>query len=116
MPHSKGFTFRSDKRRGDPVAIGEVVEALLSEGVFARGMPITTLATKWPQLVGEGLAQATEPVSLQDGVLVMRASDGPWGAQATYFVDEIRTRADELLGPGSVTAVRIVVGEQRNRR
>lgn len=116
MPHSKGFTFRKDQRRSDPVAIGEVVEALLSEGVFARGMPIATLATKWPELVGEGLAQATEPVSLEGGVLVVRASDGPWGAQATFFVDEIRTRADQLLGPGSVTAVRIVVGEQRNRR
>jgi len=116
VPHSKGFTFRKDQRRGDPVAIGEVVEALLSEGVFARGMPIATLATKWPEIVGEGLARATEPVSLEGGVLLVRASDGPWGAQATFFVDEIRTRADRLLGEGSVTAVRIIIGDQRNRR
>ncbi|MGZ4150474.1 MAG: DUF721 domain-containing protein [Actinomycetota bacterium] len=120
MPHSKGFAHRKERRSGDPVPIGEIVDGLLAEDVFARGMPVAKLAQRWPALVGERLAEATKPVSLEGGVLVVRASDGPWGAQARYLVEEIRKRADEALGGGVVHSVRVVVGpgpsEPRNRR
>ena len=120
MPHSKGFGRRADKRTADLVTIGDVVDALMEEDVFSRGMPIATLARRWPELVGERLARATQPASLEGGVLLVRASDGPWGAQARYLAEQIRERADAALGTGSVKAVRIVVGsgarEARNRR
>lgn len=116
MPHSKGFAHRKDRRSGDPVSIGEVVDGLLSEAVFARGMPVARLIRAWPELVGERLAKAAQPVSLEGGVLTIRAEDGPWGSQVKYLAEEIRRRADEALGGGVVTSVRIVVGGQRNRR
>jgi hypothetical protein len=109
VPHSKGFARRKDRRSDDPVPIGDVVEGLLREDVFARGMPIATLLQGWPELVGERLAAATAPVALEGGVLTVRAADGPWGSQARYLVDEIRQRADEALGGGAVRSVRIVV-------
>ena len=80
MPHSKGFGRRADRRTGDPVPIGDVVDALMREDVFSRGMPIATLARRWPELVGERLARATQPASLEGGILVVRASDGPVGS------------------------------------
>jgi len=120
MPHSKGFGRRVDRRTGDPVPIGDVVDALLREDVFSRGMPIATLARRWPELVGERLARATKPASLEGGILLIRASDGPWGAQARFLAEQIRERADAALGTGSVKAVRIVVSsgawDERNRR
>src|SRR5215470_19947228 len=120
MPHSKGFGRRKDPRTRDLVQIGAVVDALMEEDVFSRGMPIATLARRWPELVGERLARATQPASLDGGVLLVRASDGPWGAQARYLADEIRERADQALGKGSVRTVRVVVGsgasDRRNRR
>lgn len=120
MPHSKGFAGRRERRSGDPVSIGEIVDQLLADDVFARGIPVVTLIRAWPELVGEGLAKATTPVSLEGTILTVRAADGPWGAQATYFTEQIRERAEQALGAGSVTAVKIVVGsrtsEPRNRR
>ena len=110
MPHSKGFAGRKDRRSADAVSIGDVVDALLKENEFSRGMPVARLAQAWPELLGERLAVATQPVSLEGGVLVVRAVDGPWGAQVKYFVEEIRRRADEALGGGVVTSVRIVIG------
>jgi hypothetical protein len=79
-------------------------------------MPVARLIRAWPELVGERLAQATMPESLEGGVLTIRAADGPWGSQARYLTEEIRKRADEALGGGAVTSVRIVVSGQRNRR
>jgi predicted nucleic acid-binding Zn ribbon protein len=102
------------------VPIGDVVDELLADDLFAPGIPIATLIRTWPALVGEGLAKATTPVSLDGTILTVRASDGPWGAQARYFTEQIRARADTALGEGSVTAVRIVVAghgsSTRNRR
>ena len=120
MPHSKGFARRRDRRSEDPVSIGDVVDELLRDEAFAPGIPIATLIQDWPELVGESLAKATAPVSLEGRILTVRAADGPWGAQARYFTEQIRERADRALGEGSVTAVRIVFaprpGEPRNRR
>jgi hypothetical protein len=116
MPHSKGFARRKDRRSTDPVPIGEIVDGLMEEDVLRRGMPVARLARAWPELVGERLARATQPVSLEGGVLTIRASDGPWGSQARYLVEQIRERADQALGGGAVTTVRIVVAGQRNRR
>jgi hypothetical protein len=116
MPHSKGFAQRRDARSSDPVAIGDIVERLLDEDLFRRGVPLADLARRWPELVGERLGEATAPVSLEGGCLVVAATDGPWGSQARYLAEEIRRRADEALGGGAVTTVRVVVRSERNRR
>ena len=116
MPHSKGFASRKDRRSGDPVPIGEIVDALMEEDVLRRGLPIAKLARAWPDLVGERLGEATRPVALEGGILTVRASDGPWGSQAKYLAEEIRMRADAALGTGSVNGIRVVVDDGRNRR
>jgi hypothetical protein len=113
MPQSKGFRGRKDPRSAEPVSIGEVVEGLLGEELLARGMPVAKLASTWPDVVGERLAAETSPLSLEEGLLTVGASTGPWGAQARFLNQEICRRANEALGEGSVRTVRIVV---RNRR
>lgn len=109
VPHAKGFGEREDVRSGDAVSIGDVVEGLLAEEVFSRGMPIAQLASTWPQLVGERLGAETSPLSLEAGVLTVGVSNGPWGAQARFLHEEIRRRADEALGGDKVQSVQIVV-------
>jgi|SoimicmetaTmtHAB_FD_contig_31_2735850_length_583_multi_3_in_0_out_0_2 predicted nucleic acid-binding Zn ribbon protein len=120
MPHSKGFGRRKDRRASDPVPIGNVLDELLEQDELSRGIPIATLMRRWPELVGERLGTATRPASLEGGILTVSASDGPWGAQAKYLTEEIRSRADEALGGGVVRAVRVVIvgppSETRNRR
>ena len=109
MPHSKGFRHRKDERTLRETPIGEVVEGLLKERAFARGMSIGRLASGWADVVGPRLAAESAPVSLEGGVLVVAATTGPWGAQVRFLADRIRVRADEALGAGSVATVRVVV-------
>jgi hypothetical protein len=116
MPHSKGFASRRDRRSVEAVSIGEIVERLMEEDILRRGLPIAKLARAWPEIVGERLGEATKPLSLEGGILTVRAADGPWGAQAKYLAEEIRTRADAALGAGSVSGIRVVVDDARNRR
>jgi predicted nucleic acid-binding Zn ribbon protein len=112
MPRAKGFGKRIDPPSNEPVPIGDVLDHLMAEQVFARGMPVARLAASWSDVVGERLASETAPASLEDGVLTVTATSGPWGAQARFLHEEIRRRADEALGGDTVRSVRIVV---RNR-
>jgi predicted nucleic acid-binding Zn ribbon protein len=113
MPRAKGFPRRTDGPSTEPVELGEVIDNLLSEQVFARGMPVARLAAAWTSVMGERLASETAPATLEGGVLVVTATSGPWGAQARFLHEEIRRRADEALGGDQVLAVRIVVRNPR---
>lgn len=113
MPHSKGFARRKDARSGDPVSLGDIVDGLMAEEVFSRGMPLAELTSRWPTIVGERLARETSPLTFESGVLTVGASNGPWGAQARFLHEAIRTRADEALSSHTVRAVKIVVRPAR---
>ncbi len=112
MPDAKGFGGRREPRSDDPVAIGDIVDALMARKAFSRGMPVAELASRWPAVVGERLAGETAPMALDEGVLTVGVSNGPWGAQARFLQEEIRRNADEALGGGRVSSIRIIV---RNR-
>ena len=111
MPHSKGWRGRKDERTLLETPIGEIVDGLMRERTFARGVPIGTLASGWAGVVGPRLAAESAPVSLESGVLVVAASDGPWGAQVRFLGDEIRRKANEALGSAEVRRVHVVVRE-----
>jgi predicted nucleic acid-binding Zn ribbon protein len=109
MPSSKGWRGRRDERTMQDTLIGEVVDGLLRERTFARGLPIGRLASDWRAVVGQRLASESAPVSLEGGVLVVAASTGPWGAQARFLAREIANRANRSLGSELVRTVQIVV-------
>lgn len=113
MPGPKGWRRRRGERTSSEVPLGEVIEEVMRRPEFARGAPIARLASSWEALVGPRLAAETSPVSLERGVLMVAAASGPWGAQARFLAEEIRRRANELLGEQTVRRVHVVVRENR---
>lgn len=109
MPSSKGWRGRRDERSLRETSIGDIVDRLMGERVLARGVPIGKLAASWPQVVGPRLASESAPVSLENGVLVVAATTGPWGAQARFLAAEIGNRANVALGSKQVRTVRVVI-------
>lgn len=112
MPHSKGFGHRRHRSSADPVPLGEVVDALMADEVFSRGIPVAKLAAEWPRVVGERLAAETAPAALEDGTLTIRATNGPWGAQARFLGEQIRVNANRALGSDDVRMVRVMIGDR----
>ena len=109
MPHSKGWRTRKDERTLRETPIGEIVDGLLRERVFARGRPIGRLASGWVAVVGPRLAAESAPVSLDGGVLVVATSTGPWGAQVRFLAGEIQKNANAALGRDEVRRVQVIV-------
>jgi hypothetical protein len=113
MPHPRGWDRRDDPRTGEPTPIGQIVDGLLDRQIFARGMPVARLVADWPNIVGPRLSAETVPAELEGGVLTIHATTGPWGMQAGFLKEEIRRRADEALGGGTIEEVRVVVRNSR---
>lgn len=116
MPNSKGWNARrprGDPRTGDVVRLGEIVDGLMREEVFSRGIPVAELASRWRQIVGERLAAETAPASFEDGLLIVSATNGPWGAQARFLNEQIRLKANQALGSDVIKTVRVVIRNSR---
>jgi predicted nucleic acid-binding Zn ribbon protein len=109
MPSSKGWRGRRDQRSADDTPLGQVLDGLLLERSFARGVPIGRLSERWTELVGPRLGSASAPVSLDGETLVVAASSGPWGAQVRFLAEEIRGKVNAELGDGVVRRVQVVV-------
>ena len=90
MPNAKGWRSRRDERTGEAISLGDVVDGLMREEVFSRGIPVAELASKWRQIVGDRLAAETAPAALEGGLLTVSATNGPWGAQARFLHEQIR--------------------------
>lgn len=98
-----------------PSPIGDLVGGLASKRGWGSRLEGARIFAAWPDLVGEEVARRCEPVRLAGGVLVVRAESSAWATQLTYLTATIVRRADEVLRPGLVREVRIVIaGAERS--
>ena len=51
---------------------------------------------------------------VEGGILLVAATDGPWGAQARFLGEEIRKQANQALGGEAVKRVHVVVDPGRS--
>ena len=90
--------------------LSEPVARLLGRPGWAERMGAAQVASRWTEIVGADLAQHCEPVRTAGRVLTVRAESSAWATQLRYFTTHIAEQVDAVLGAGSVTEVRIVVG------
>jgi predicted nucleic acid-binding Zn ribbon protein len=88
-----------------------VLDNLATEGTLASGLALGELGRRWAAVVGERLARECAPAALHAGVLVVRASSSAWAAQVRFLAEEIRRRADDVMGGGVVRDVKVTVQE-----
>lgn len=76
----------------DPLAIGAALDALTKssgwDGLIAR----ENVVLRWPEIAGPDVAQHSEPVSLEQGMLTVRCDSTAWAKQLQYMRADILTR------------------------
>ena len=60
---------------------------------------LTELANRWGELVGPALVEATRPIELIEGVLVVGCEDPAWASQIGWMENQIKDRFAEVF-PG----------------
>jgi predicted nucleic acid-binding Zn ribbon protein len=98
------------RRISPPTAVADTLEALVRRRGWDERLRGATAWTRWEDIVGADMARRCEPVRLAGGTLVVRAESTVWATQLRYLTPQLQANALEVLGAGSVTAIRIVIG------
>ena len=94
----------------DPRPVSDLVRALVDRRGWQERMSFGRLRQDWAEVVGEGVAARSEPVSLRDGVLSIRADGAAWATELTLLSRSIVDKVDSYLGGGAVREVRVSAG------
>lgn len=98
----------------EPRPVDSALSAYASSRGWARRLEGARIHGVWLEIAGAQLAAHTSPARLHGGVLVIHVTSSSWAAQVPYFASQIITKANEVLGEGSVTQV--VVARSRDLR
>ena len=63
---------------------------------------------RWPELVGEEVAQHATPESFGDGTLVVRTDSTAWATQLKLLAPAVVRRLNEDLGHGTVSLIEVL--------
>ena len=98
----------SGKERGEPLSLGEALEGVIEDRGWGTQVNVHLLLGRWPELVGEAVAEHSTPEAYRDRVLVVRTTSTNWAAQLRLMAPQIVAKMNATLGDGTVKAVRIL--------
>ena len=106
-------TWRPLGGRGGEVPDAIPVSASLDRLAARLGAPgveaLSTVFTRWSEVVGPVVADHAKPVSLRDGVLVVAVDDPGWATQLRYLGASVVERFNELVGEGAIVRIDVRV-------
>ena len=90
----------SQKQPSQPQPLANSIERLLGHLNAPTASTLQTVFDRWDDLVGPGLAEHTEPVSLVDRCLVIAVDDPAWASQLSWDANRVIDLVNgELEGP-----------------
>ena len=92
----------------DPLLLGDQMDRLLSDRGWKVDVAVGSVMGRWPQIVGEEVAQHCIPVTFEYGVLTVRADSTAWTTQLKLLESAIMGRLEGEVGKGTVSALKIV--------
>jgi predicted nucleic acid-binding Zn ribbon protein len=92
----------------DPQLLGSTVQRLVSERGWETDAAVGGVMGRWGAVVGTEVAEHCEPVSFDDGELVVRAVSTAWATQLRLLAPALVRRLNEDLGAGTVRTVRVL--------
>ena len=96
---------------GDPTLISDVLNNLVSQRQWESGLAEGNLFATWRKIVGAGVAQHTEPISLIEGKLLVQCSSTAWATQLTLAQNDILATI-RASAPGALVEALRFIGPQ----
>ncbi|MFT4085032.1 MAG: DciA family protein [Nocardioides sp.] len=96
---------RPDDR--DPQTLEAMVERIVADHGWDLNLRVHGVFGRWPELVGQEIAEHSHPETFADGKLVIRAGSTAWATQLTLLAPTLVRRLNEELGHGTVTLIEV---------
>lgn len=91
----------------DPAVMSEAVDALLRRMGWTEQIEISGVMSRWREVVGDQIADHSEPLSFEEGVLTVKASSTAWATQLGIMSGQIRHRINEEFGRDIVRELKV---------
>ena len=97
---------KTDRR--DPLLLGDQMDRLMADRGWKVDVAVGSVMGRWPDIVGQEVAQHCTPVTFEYGILTVRADSTAWATQLKLLESSIMSRLEGEVGKGTVTALKIV--------
>ncbi|MEU3849202.1 DciA family protein [Streptomyces sp. NPDC029554] len=99
---------RADGR--DPMALGPAINRLITERGWEAPAAVGGVMGRWPQIVGEKLADHCTPQRYDEDerVLVVQCESPAWATEVRRLAPVLVARLNEDLGHGTVRQIKVV--------
>ena len=88
-------------KKDDPEKLSNILNDLVTTRDWKKGVAEGTLFTKWREIVGNEIADHSEPITLFEGRLTIKAESTSWATQLRLITPEllknIRSRSEGAL-------------------
>lgn len=98
----------------DPRAMSENVESFLRRMGWTEHIEVASVTARWREVIGDQIADHCEPVSFDEGVLLLRASSSAWATQMQLMSGQVRHRLNEEFGREVVKELRFIGPSDKN--
>ncbi len=92
----------------DPRTMSENVEAFMRRMGWTEHIEVASVTARWREVIGDQIADHCEPVSFEEGVLLLRASSSAWATQMQLMAGQVRHRLNEEFGREVVRELRFI--------
>ncbi len=89
----------------DPQTLDTTLGRLVSDHGWALDLRMHGVFGRWPELVGDEVAQHCTPVGFDDGRLRVRTDSTAWATQLRLLAPTLVRRLNEEVGHGTVTVI-----------
>ncbi len=105
---SRGRVSGAHPDERDPQLLGGEVARLVEDRGWELDLRMRGVFARWPELVGDQVADHCTPESFVEGKLVVRAASTAWATQLRLLLPTLVRRLNEELGDGTVTVIDVL--------
>jgi predicted nucleic acid-binding Zn ribbon protein len=98
-----------------PIRLRDLLAGASSRVGVEQPVETGRIWARWSAIVGEGIAEHAEPISLREGTLKIRASSPTWATELTYLVEQIKSAVNADVGRPLVSQVVVSTGQSGSK-
>ena len=95
----------------DPQLISDVLQNLIQDREWQSGIAEGNLFANWRNIVGDEIAEHTEPIAILEGVLTIRTSSTAWATQLNLISNDVLASL-QASAPGALVEKLSIIGPQ----
>lgn len=92
----------------DPRSLSDTLGSLLVQRGWNQDVAVGGVIGRWPQIVGEDIAQHSTAETFENNILTVRAHSTAWATQLKFLAPELMRRIGLEIGDGVVREIRIL--------